>query len=74
MIRRLHEGKNMKPVITATVRSLRGLGRPSKTANARRLRARGESVGSLSIREATVDDVSDDDEGDDDEGDDDEGN
>lgn len=58
MIRRLHEGKNMKPVITATVRSLRGLGRPSKTANARRLRARGESVGSLSIREATVDDVS----------------
>jgi GNAT superfamily N-acetyltransferase len=47
----------MEGVLKAAVRALRSLSRPSAAANARRLRTRGETVGSLSIREATPDDI-----------------
>ena len=46
-----------KRVLFAAWRTLAGLGRPSKTANARRLRERGESVDSLTIRDATAADI-----------------
>jgi GNAT superfamily N-acetyltransferase len=48
---------DMKRVLFAAWRTLAGLGRPSKAANARRLRKRGETVESLAIREATAADV-----------------
>jgi L-amino acid N-acyltransferase YncA len=47
----------MKSAIFALWRILAGLHRPSKTANARRLRSRGETVPSLRIREATAADI-----------------
>jgi len=47
----------MKRVVFAAWRFLGGLNRPSKSANARRLRERGETVASLRIREATVADI-----------------
>jgi ribosomal protein S18 acetylase RimI-like enzyme len=47
----------MKNLINAIVRCLFGLRRPSKAANARLLRRRGESLESLVIREATPEDI-----------------
>ncbi len=47
----------MKRIIFAIWRFVAGLARPSRNANARRLRGRGETVASLAIREATVDDI-----------------
>lgn len=47
----------MKRILVAAWRFLAGLHRPSKRANTRRLRARGETVESLTIREATVADT-----------------
>ena len=47
----------MKTTIAASVRFLRGLRRPSKATNARRLRERGKELNSLVVREATVEDV-----------------
>jgi L-amino acid N-acyltransferase YncA len=47
----------MKNFVNAIARFLFGLRRPSKAANIRLLRARGESVGSLIIREATSEDI-----------------
>lgn len=47
----------MKRLINAAWRAYAGLRRPSKRGNLRRLRARGETVNSLRIREATAADV-----------------
>lgn len=47
----------MKNLINAIVRFLFGLRRPSKAANTRLLRRRGESLESLVIREATPEDI-----------------
>jgi GNAT superfamily N-acetyltransferase len=47
----------MKNVLSAITRFLRGLRRPSRTANARQLRERGETLQSLDIRDATPQDV-----------------
>jgi ribosomal protein S18 acetylase RimI-like enzyme len=47
----------MKTVIIAVERFLRGLRRPSKAANTRRLCERGEKAASLIIREATAADI-----------------
>jgi len=47
----------MKRVLFAAWRTLAGLRRPSKKANASRLRDRGESVESLTIRQATAADI-----------------
>jgi ribosomal protein S18 acetylase RimI-like enzyme len=47
----------MKPVLITIERFLRGLRRPSKAANTRRLRERGENAASFIIREATAADV-----------------
>ena len=47
----------MKNVINAIVRFLFALSRPSKAANIRLLRARGESLASLIIREVTPEDI-----------------
>jgi GNAT superfamily N-acetyltransferase len=47
----------VKNFLTAVTRFLLGLKRPSKAANARRLRARGETLESLVIRETTPDDI-----------------
>jgi ribosomal protein S18 acetylase RimI-like enzyme len=47
----------MRNAIDAIVRSLRNLKRPSGRANARRLRARGETPASFRIRDATASDV-----------------
>lgn len=47
----------MKAVIIAVVRFLRGLRRPTKAANTRRLRERRENAASFIIREATAADV-----------------
>src|SRR5688572_8905292 len=46
-----------KQALFGTWRFLAGLARPSKRANLRRLRARGESPASLRIREATAADI-----------------
>jgi GNAT superfamily N-acetyltransferase len=46
-----------KAVLFATWRFVAGLQRPSKAANLRRLRERGETVGSLRIRDATEADI-----------------
>jgi GNAT superfamily N-acetyltransferase len=48
---------DMKGVVLATWRFLAGLNRPSKIANARRLRKRGETLASFSIRDATAADI-----------------
>ena len=47
----------MKRAVFAAWRLLAGATRPSKAANLRRLRARGETIESLSIREATAADI-----------------
>ncbi len=47
----------MKTVIVAVERFLRGLQRPSKAANTRRLHERGENAASFIIREATAADI-----------------
>jgi ribosomal protein S18 acetylase RimI-like enzyme len=47
----------MKRIVFGTWRLLAGLARPSKAANARRLRTRGETLESLSIRDATAADI-----------------
>jgi hypothetical protein len=47
----------VKNLINAIVRFLFGLSRPSKAANICLLRARGESLASLIIREATPEDI-----------------
>ena len=47
----------MTRVFFAVWRFLAGLERPSRRANARRLRERGEDADSLVIRQATADDV-----------------
>jgi L-amino acid N-acyltransferase YncA len=47
----------VKNLINAIARFLFGLGRPSKAANTRLLRQRGESLESLVIREATAEDI-----------------
>ena len=47
----------MKCAVFAAWRLLAGLSRPSKAANARRLRARGETLASFTIREATAADI-----------------
>jgi GNAT superfamily N-acetyltransferase len=47
----------MTDVINATIRRLRNLKRPSGAANASRLRARGEPLSSLAIRDAVSADV-----------------
>ena len=47
----------MKDVLGATVRAVRNLSRPSPAASARRLRARGETVATLRIRDAEPDDL-----------------
>ena len=47
----------MKRLVFAAWRLLAGLSRPSKAANARRLRARGETLASFTIREATAADI-----------------
>ena len=47
----------MKRLVFGAWRFLAGLTRPSRKGNERRLRARGETVASLSIREATVEDL-----------------
>lgn len=48
----------MKTAITAAIRLLRGLGRPSKAANTRRLHERGENVSTdLVIRDAAAADI-----------------
>jgi ribosomal protein S18 acetylase RimI-like enzyme len=46
-----------KQALFGAWRFLAGLARPSKRANVRRLRARGESAASLAIREATAADI-----------------
>ena len=46
-----------KQLLFDSWRFLAGLARPSADTNARRLRARGESAGSLIIRDATASDV-----------------
>jgi len=47
----------MKRVVFAAWRLVAGLNRPSKRANAGRLRERGETLASISIREARVADI-----------------
>ena len=47
----------MKSAIDAVVRSVRSLRRPSKAANSRLLRARGETPASLVIRDAASSDI-----------------
>lgn len=47
----------MKPVAIAAWRFVVGLRGPSKTANARRIRERGETARSLVVREATPEDI-----------------
>ena len=47
----------MKGVIDAALRSLRNVKRPSKAANSRSLRARGETSASLAIRDAIASDI-----------------
>jgi GNAT superfamily N-acetyltransferase len=47
----------MKGPVNSGIRFLRGLRRPSKASNIRFLRARGESVKSLLIRDATARDI-----------------
>src|SRR3954467_8638661 len=47
----------MNRVVAGVWRFLAALARPSRRANARRLRERGESVASLTIRDATAADV-----------------
>jgi len=47
----------MKNLINAIARFLLGLNRPSKAANTRLLRERGETLGSFMIREARPEDV-----------------
>ena len=47
----------MTAVIDTTIRRLRNLRRPSAAANADRLRARGEQVASLTIRDALSADI-----------------
>src|SRR5262245_60430489 len=47
----------MKRLVVAAWRFLAGLGRPSRRRNARRLGERGETTGSLKIREATAADI-----------------
>src|SRR5947207_12113698 len=47
----------MKTAIILAVRFMRGLARPSKRTNTRRLRERGETVSSLLVREASSADV-----------------
>lgn len=47
----------MKRALFGAWRWLAGLARPSQSGNARRLRARGETVASLTIREATAADI-----------------
>jgi L-amino acid N-acyltransferase YncA len=48
---------SVRGILFAVWRFLAGLERPSRRANAERLRARGETVDSLVIRQATVDDI-----------------
>jgi ribosomal protein S18 acetylase RimI-like enzyme len=54
-------GRRLEPIIgpmmVPFVRALRGLRRPSKATNARRLRDRGETTGSLIFRDATPVDI-----------------
>jgi L-amino acid N-acyltransferase YncA len=47
----------MKRVVNALWRFVAGLSQPSKRTNARRLRERGETLASFSIREATAADI-----------------
>ena len=47
----------MKNLVNAIARFVFGLRRPSKAANIRLLRARGESLDSLAIREAVREDI-----------------
>jgi L-amino acid N-acyltransferase YncA len=47
----------MADVINATIRRLRNLRRPSRAANTSRLRARGEPLGSLTVRDAREADI-----------------
>src|SRR5437660_6305196 len=47
----------MNPATIAISRFLRGVRRPSKAENMRRLQARGEALASLIIREAIVEDI-----------------
>lgn len=47
----------MKNALSAIRRRVRGLSRPTARENARRLAARGESLDTLQVREATVDDI-----------------
>jgi ribosomal protein S18 acetylase RimI-like enzyme len=47
----------LKRLVNAAWRLLAGLQRPSAAANARRLRERGETIGSLVIREASAADI-----------------
>jgi ribosomal protein S18 acetylase RimI-like enzyme len=49
----------MKAAVDTMIRSLRKLTRPSKEANARLLRSRGETASSLVIREAIATDIPD---------------
>ena len=48
---------SLKNVINAISRFIRGLRRPSKAANTRILKERGEDVGTLHIREVNADDI-----------------
>lgn len=47
----------MKNALSAILRRARGFTRPTARENARRLAARGESLDTLHVREATVDDI-----------------
>lgn len=56
-LRLLRAQSIMKNLINAIARFLFGLRRPSKAANTRLLRQRGESLESLMIRQATAEDI-----------------
>ena len=47
----------LKNTINAALRFMKGLQRPSKRANLRRMRERGDTMDSFTIREATVEDI-----------------
>jgi hypothetical protein len=47
----------MKNILNAILRFMKGLQRPSKRANLRRMRERGDTLDSFTIREATVEDI-----------------
>jgi ribosomal protein S18 acetylase RimI-like enzyme len=49
--------RRSEPIAVPVVRYLRGLRRPSPGANARALRARGESIDAFVFRDATPDDI-----------------